>query len=124
MNRNTETLMQNSRAVYCCCVPKRISLLVKSWALSVYSTVMMDWSPFDGGGDSDLIQDNSLLGGDRAATPAYRWDLPGNSLYRPAGQNASAFAAGRVSGGDETCRRAGYSAGCQVTGDFEFGGGF
>ncbi len=25
-------------------------------------TVMMDWSPFDGEGDSDLIQDNSLLG--------------------------------------------------------------
>lgn len=27
-------------------------------------TVMMDWSPFDG--ESDLIQDNSLLGGDLA----------------------------------------------------------
>lgn len=27
-------------------------------------TVMMDWAPFDG--DSDLIQDNSLLGGDLA----------------------------------------------------------
>lgn len=25
---------------------------------------MMDWAPFDG--DSDLIQDNSLLGGDMA----------------------------------------------------------
>ncbi|VTM15676.1 transcriptional repressor RbsR [Klebsiella pneumoniae] len=29
-------------------------------------TVMMDWAPFDG--DSDLIQDNSLLGGDMATS--------------------------------------------------------
>ncbi|QUJ01624.1 hypothetical protein KCP75_20725 [Salmonella enterica subsp. enterica] len=29
-------------------------------------TVAMDWSPW---GDSDLIQDNSLLGGDLAAIP-------------------------------------------------------
>lgn len=72
-------------------------------------TVMMDWSPFDGEGDSDLIQDNSLLGGDLATQYLIDKVYPNSLYYRPAGQNASAFTAGRVSGGDET-RRAGYSA--------------
>ena len=84
-------------------------------------TVMMDWAPFDG--DSDLIQDNSLLGGDMATqyliqkgythiacitgpldkTPA-RLRLEG---YRAAMANAGLT----VQEGDE------------IIGDFEFAGG-
>jgi LacI family transcriptional regulator len=63
MNRNLETLMQKRVDGYCCCAPKRISPEIMQRYPSV-PTVMMDWAPFDG--DSDLIQDNSLLGGDMA----------------------------------------------------------
>ncbi len=65
MNRNLETLMQNASMVCCRCVPEthQPSPEIMQRYPSV-PTVMMDWAPFDG--DSDLIQDNSLLGGDMA----------------------------------------------------------
>ncbi len=68
-------------------------------------TVMMDWAPFDG--DSDLIQDNSLLGGDMATQ--YLIDRGHTRIACIAGpldKNAVATAAGGLSCGDGA-RRAG-----------------
>ncbi len=65
-------------------------------------TVMMDWAPFDG--DSDLIQDNSLLGGDLATQ--YLIDKGHTRIAcitGPLDKNSGAPAVGRLSGGDETC---------------------
>ncbi len=64
-------------------------------------TVMMDWAPFDG--DSDLIQDNSLLGGDLATQ--YLIDKGHTRIACITGplDKTPARLVGRLSGGDETC---------------------
>ncbi len=65
MNRNLETLMQKrvDGLLLLCTETHQPSQEIMQRYPSV-PTVMMDWAPFDG--DSDLIQDNSLLGGDMA----------------------------------------------------------
>jgi len=65
MNRNLETLMQKrvDGLLLLCTETHQPSPEIMQRYPSV-PTVMMDWAPFDG--DSDLIQDNSLLGGDMA----------------------------------------------------------
>ena len=65
MNRNLETLMQKrvDGLLLLCTETHQPSPEIMHRYPSV-PTVMMDWAPFDG--DSDLIQDNSLLGGDMA----------------------------------------------------------
>ncbi|EDJ7660859.1 transcriptional repressor PurR [Salmonella enterica] len=65
MNRNLETLMQKrvDGLLLLCTETHQPSREIMERYPSI-PTVMMDWSPFDGEGDSDLIQDNSLLGGD------------------------------------------------------------
>ncbi|WP_437433105.1 ribose operon transcriptional repressor RbsR [Yokenella regensburgei] len=122
MNRNLETLMQKrvDGLLLLCTETHQPSQEILKRYPSV-PTVMMDWAPFDG--DSDLIQDNSLLGGDMATrylirkghrhiacitgpldkTPA-RLRLEG---YRAAMANAGLT----IQDGDE------------IIGDFEFGGG-
>lgn len=67
MNRNLETLMQKrvDGLLLLCTETHQPSREIMERYPSI-PTVMMDWSPFDGEGDSDLIQDNSLLGGDLA----------------------------------------------------------
>lgn len=122
MNRNLETLMQKrvDGLLLLCTETHQPSQEILQRYPSV-PTVMMDWAPFDG--DSDLIQDNSLLGGDMATqyliqkgythiacitgpldkTPA-RLRLEG---YRAAMANAGLI----VHEGDE------------IIGDFEFAGG-
>lgn len=65
MNRNLETLMQKrvDGLLLLCTETHQPSREIMQRYPTV-PTVMMDWAPFDG--DSDLIQDNSLLGGDLA----------------------------------------------------------
>jgi LacI family transcriptional regulator len=65
MNSNLETLMQKrvDGLLLLCTETHQPSREILQRYPSV-PTVMMDWAPFDG--DSDLIQDNSLLGGDMA----------------------------------------------------------
>jgi LacI family transcriptional regulator len=65
MNRNLETLMQKrvDGLLLLCTETHQPSKEIMQRYPSV-PTVMMDWAPFDG--TSDLIQDNSLLGGDMA----------------------------------------------------------
>jgi LacI family transcriptional regulator len=65
MNRNLETLMQKrvDGLLLLCTETHQPSKEIIQRYPSI-PTVMMDWAPFDG--TSDLIQDNSLLGGDMA----------------------------------------------------------
>ncbi|MFP1461869.1 hypothetical protein ACLB1E_05555 [Escherichia coli] len=63
MNRNLETLMQKrvDGLLLLCTETHQPSREIMQRYPTV-PTVMMDWAPFDG--DSDLIQDNSLLPGE------------------------------------------------------------
>lgn len=85
-------------------------------------TVMMDWAPFDG--DSDLIQDNSLLGGDLATQ--YLIDKGHTRIACITGPLDKTPARLRLEGYRAAMKRAGLSIpdGYEVTGDFEFNGGF
>ncbi len=65
MNRNLETLMQKRvDGLLLLCTERHQPSREIMQRYPTVPTVMMDWAPFDG--DSDLIQDNSLLGGDLA----------------------------------------------------------
>lgn len=66
MNRNLETLMQKRVDGLPCCARRPISPPGNHAALSVGTDGYDGLGPFDG--DSDLIQDNSLLGGDMATS--------------------------------------------------------
>ncbi len=67
MNRNLETLMQKRVDGFAVTVHGNASASPEIMQrYPSVPTVMMDWAPFDG--DSDLIQDNSLLGGDMATS--------------------------------------------------------
>ncbi|CAD5719816.1 ribose operon repressor [Escherichia coli] len=85
-------------------------------------TVMMDWAPFDG--DSDLIQDNSLLGGDLATQ--YLIDKGHTRIACITGPLDKTPARLRLEGYRAAMKRAGLNIpdGYEVTGDFEFNGGF
>lgn len=85
-------------------------------------TVMMDWAPFDG--DSDLIQDNSLLGGDMATQ--YLIDQGHSRIACIAGPLDKTPARLRLEGYHAAMARCGLpvAEGYVVTSDFEFGGGF
>ena len=85
-------------------------------------TVMMDWAPFDG--DSDLIQDNSLLGGDMATK--YLIDQGYTRIACIAGPLDKTPARLRLEGYQAAMARAGLTVpeGYVISSDFEFGGGF
>ena len=85
-------------------------------------TVMMDWAPFDG--DSDLIQDNSLLGGDMATQ--YLIDQGYSRIACIAGPLDKTPARLRLEGYQAAMTRAGLAVpeGYVISSDFEFGGGF
>lgn len=84
----------------------------------------MDWSPFDGEGDSDLIQDNSLLGGDTATQ--HLIDKGFTRIACITGPLDKTPARLRLEGYRAAMKRAGLDIpdGYEITGDFEFGGGF
>jgi len=85
-------------------------------------TVMMDWAPFEG--ESDVIQDNSLLGGETATQ-----HLIDNGYTRIAcitGPQDKTPARLRLEGYRKAMNRAGLAVheGYEIIGDFEFQGGF
>ncbi len=123
MNRNLETLMQKrvDGLLLLCTETHQPSQEIMQRYPSI-PTVMMDWAPFDG--DSDLIQDNSLLGGDMATQY-----LIGKGHTRIAcitGPLDKTPARLRLEGYREAMARAGLviREGDEIESDFEFGGGF
>lgn len=85
-------------------------------------TVMMDWSPFDGGGD--VIQDNSLLGGEIATQ--YLIDKGYTRIACIGGPVDKSPSRMRLDGYRKAMKQAGLPIppGYEIIGDFEFSGGF
>ncbi len=83
--------------------------------------MMMDWAPFDG--DSDLIQDNSLLGGDLATQ--YLIDKGHTRIACITGPLDKTPARLRLEGYRAAMKRAGLNIpdGYEVTGDFDLTAG-
>ena len=122
-NRNLETLMQKrvDGLLLLCTETHQPSREIMQRYPTV-PTVMMDWAPFDG--DSDLIQDNSLLGGDLATQ--YLIDKGHTRIACITGPLDKTPARLRLEGYRAAMKRAGLNIpdGYEVTGDFEFNGGF
>jgi LacI family transcriptional regulator len=123
MNRNLETLMQKrvDGLLLLCTETHQPSLEIMHRYPSI-PTVMMDWAPFNG--DSDLIQDNSLLGGDMATQ--YLIDKGFTRIACITGPLDKTPARLRLEGYREAMTRAGLTIreGDEIESDFEFGGGF
>lgn len=123
MNRNLEMLMQKrvDGLLLLCTETHQPSLDIIRRYPSI-PTVMMDWSPFEG--DSDLIQDNSLLGGDMATQ--YLIDKGHTRIACITGPLDKTPARLRLEGYREAMSRSGLTvpADYEVIADFEFGGGF
>lgn len=123
MNRNLETLMQKrvDGLLLLCTETHQPSKEIIARYPSI-PTVMMDWSPFDGG--SDLIQDNSLLGG--AMATQYLIDKGHTHIACITGPLDKTPARLRLEGYRDAMARAGLEIheGNEIIGDFEFGGGF
>ena len=123
MNRNLETLMQKrvDGLLLLCTETHQPSREIMQRYPSI-PTVMMDWSPFDG--ESDLIQDNSLLGGDLATQHLIEKGF--TRIACITGPLDKTPARLRLEGYRAAMKRAGLLVpeGYEITGDFEFGGGF
>ena len=123
MNRNLETLMQKrvDGLLLLCTETHQPSQEIVQRYPSI-PTVMMDWAPFDG--DSDLIQDNSLLGGDMATQ--YLIEKGHTRIACITGPLDKTPARLRLEGYREAMTRAGLTIreGDEIESDFEFGGGF
>lgn len=123
MNRNLETLMQKrvDGLLLLCTETHQPSQEIMQRYPSI-PTVMMDWAPFDG--DSDLIQDNSLLGGDMATQ--YLIDKGYTRIACIAGPLDKTPARLRLEGYQVAMQRCALpiAQGYIITSDFEFGGGF
>ncbi|MBS1206851.1 MAG: transcriptional regulator [Proteobacteria bacterium] len=123
MNSNLETLMQKrvDGLLLLCTETHQPSQEIMQRYPSI-PTVMMDWAPFNG--DSDLIQDNSLLGGDMATQ--YLIDKGFTRIACITGPLDKTPARLRLEGYREAMTRAGLTIreGDEIESDFEFGGGF
>ncbi len=123
MNSNLETLMQKrvDGLLLLCTETHQPSREILQRYPSV-PTVMMDWAPFDG--DSDLIQDNSLLGGDMATQ--YLINKDHTHIACIAGPLDKTPARLRLEGYRDAMARAGLTIhdGDEIIGNFEFSGGF
>ncbi|SFU10391.1 transcriptional regulator, LacI family [Kosakonia arachidis] len=123
MNSNLETLMQKrvDGLLLLCTETHQPSQEIMQRYPSI-PTVMMDWAPFDG--DSDLIQDNSLLGGDMATQ--YLINKGFTRIACITGPLDKTPARLRLEGYREAMTRAGLTIreGDEIESDFEFGGGF
>ena len=123
MNSNLETLMQKrvDGLLLLCTETHQPSKEIIQRYPSV-PTVMMDWAPFDG--TSDLIQDNSLLGGDMATQ--HLIDKGHTRIACITGPLDKKPARLRLEGCLVAMARAGLPVpdGYQITGDFEFSGGY
>ncbi|WP_197473273.1 ribose operon transcriptional repressor RbsR [Erwinia sp. ErVv1] len=123
MNRSLETLLQ--KRVDGLLIMCTESHLPPADILNRYPSipsVMMDWAPFEG--SSDIIQDNSLLGGEMATrfliSRGYR------RIACIAGPQDKTPARLRLEGFQRAMKSAGLPVppSCVVSGDFEFEGGF
>ncbi|WP_165461292.1 ribose operon transcriptional repressor RbsR [Atlantibacter sp.] len=122
MNSNLETLLQKrvDGLLLLCTETHQPSAEIIARYPSI-PTVMMDWAPFDG--DCDLIQDNSLLGGDIATQhlidKGYRRIA---CITGPLDKTPSRL---RLEGYRNAMARAGLAIpdGYEITGDFEFSSG-
>lgn len=123
MNSNLETLMQKrvDGLLLLCTETHQPSQEIMQRYPSI-PTVMMDWAPFDG--YSDLIQDNSLLGGDMATQ--HLIDKGHTRIACITGPLDKTPARLRLEGYREAMARAGLEVreGDEIVGNFEFGGGF
>ena len=123
MNSNLETLMQKrvDGLLLLCTETHQPSREILQRYPSV-PTVMMDWAPFDG--DSDHIQDNSLLGGDMATQ--YLINKGHTHIACIAGPLDKTPARLRLEGYRVAMARAGLTIldGNEIIGNFEFSGGF
>lgn len=122
MNSNLETLMQKrvDGLLLLCTETHQPSPEIVQRYPSI-PTVMMDWAPFDG--DSDIIQDNSLLGGDMATQ--YLIDKGYRRIACIAGPLDKTPARLRLEGYQAAMARSGLPIvyGYIITSNFEFGGG-
>lgn len=122
MNRNLETLLQKrvDGLLLLCTETHQPSPAIMTRYPAI-PTVMMDWSPFDG--DSDVIQDNSLLGGDIATRHLIEKGF--TRIACVTGPLDKTPARLRLEGYRTAMQRAGLPVpeGYEVIGDFEFGGG-
>ncbi|MDU6926416.1 ribose operon transcriptional repressor RbsR [Franconibacter helveticus 513] len=123
MNRNLETLLQkrvDGLLLLCTETHQPSPEIMRRYP--AIPTVMMDWAPF--GGEGDLIQDNSLLGGDIATQ--YLIDKGYTRIACITGPLDKTPARLRVEGYRNAMARAGLAIkeGYEVNADFEFGGGF
>lgn len=123
MNRSLETLLQKRvDGLLIMCTESHIpSAEILSRYPSIPS-VMMDWSPFDGG--SDIIQDNSLLGGEMATR--YLINRGYTRIACIAGPQDKTPARLRLEGFYNAMAQAGLPVlpGYRVDGDLEFHGGY
>lgn len=123
MNRSLETLLQKRvDGLLIMCTESHIP---SSEILNRYPSipsVMMDWSPFEGG--SDIIQDNSLLGGEMATR--YLIARGYTRIACIAGPQDKTPARLRLEGFQQAMTHAALPVlpGYVVNGDFEFQGGF
>ncbi|WP_407704362.1 ribose operon transcriptional repressor RbsR [Winslowiella arboricola] len=123
MNRSLETLLQ--KRVDGLLIMCTESHLPSAEILNRYPTipsVMMDWAPFEGG--SDIIQDNSLLGGEQAT--AYLISRGYTRIACIAGPQDKTPARMRLDGYKQAMASAGLPIlpGYIVESDFEFQGGY
>lgn len=123
MNRNLETLLQKrvDGLLLLCTETHLPSPVIMSRYPSI-PTVMMDWAPFEG--ESDVIQDNSLLGGETATQ--HLIDNGYTRIACIAGPQDKTPARLRLEGYRNAMNRAGLeiNEGYEIIGDFEFQGGF
>ncbi|WP_261642022.1 ribose operon transcriptional repressor RbsR [Erwinia mallotivora] len=123
LHRSLETLLQKRvDGLLIMCTESHIP---PAEVLSRYPSipsVMMDWSPFDGG--SDIIQDNSLLGGEMATR--YLISRGYRRIACIAGPQDKTPARLRLEGFQQAMKTAGLPIlpGYVVSGDFEFEGGY
>lgn len=123
MNRSLETLLQKRvDGLLIMCTESHLpspDLLKRYPSVPI---VMMDWSPFEGG--SDIIQDNSLLGGEMATR--FLISRGYTRIACIAGPQDKTPARLRLEGFRQAMRQADLAVpeGYVVNGDFEFQGGY
>jgi LacI family transcriptional regulator len=123
MNRSLETLLQKRvDGLLIMCTESHIPSAEILNRYPSIPSVMMDWSPFEGG--SDIIQDNSLLGGEMATR--YLIARGYTRIACIAGPQDKTPARVRLEGFQQAMAQAGLPVlpGYIVNGDFEFQGGY
>lgn len=123
MNRSLETLLQKRvDGLLIMCTESHIPSVEILTRYPSIPSVMMDWSPFEGGGD--IIQDNSLLGGEMATRHLISRGY--TRIACIAGPQDKTPARLRLEGFHQAMEQAGLAVppGYIVAGDLEFEGGY